>query len=114
MQFALFDAALGGARIGSTFENTVITVNSGIFTAQLGFGALVFSGADRFLEIRVRRNSNESHTALTPRQRITSAPHCHSLFECNNGDQFNMAWRNYRQQCWRIVNNLNNMSIAYL
>ena len=75
MQFALYDALNNGSQIGSTIENPSVIVNNGVFTVQLDYGAAAFPGAERFLEISVRRNSNETYTTLTPRQRITSAPY---------------------------------------
>lgn len=75
MQFALFDAVSGGTQIGATLENTSVQVTNGIFTIPLDFGVAAFAiGADRYLEIRVRRSSGESYTPLTPRQRVTSTP----------------------------------------
>lgn len=54
--------------------NGNVAVNQGVFTVLLDFGAPAFSGADRYLEISVRRNTNENYTTLTPRQQITSVP----------------------------------------
>ena len=75
MQFALYDAANAGTQIGSMIENTAVSVSNSTFTVQLNYGAGAFSGAERYLEISVRRNSGESYVALAPRQRITSSPH---------------------------------------
>ncbi len=69
MQFALFDAAAGGAQIGSTISNATVQVVGGIFTVNLDFGANSFNGAARFLEITV------SNVTLTPRQQLTSTPY---------------------------------------
>lgn len=86
MQFALFDAAAGGAQIGSVIERNTVTVTNGIFTVQLDFGANAFSGADRFLQISVRRNSGEGYTALNPRQKIDSAPYAIKSLTAANAD----------------------------
>lgn len=75
MQFRLFDALAGGTQIGTTIEDAAVSVSSEGFTVRLDFGASVFEGADRYLEIGVRRNSGESYTVLTPRQQITSSPY---------------------------------------
>src|SRR5215207_7671330 len=64
MQFALFDAAVGGNQIGATLSNGAVAVNQGVFSVQLDFGASVFTGADRFLQISVRRNGGENYTIL--------------------------------------------------
>lgn len=75
MQFKLFDAVTGGTQIGSTITNSDVTVADGIFSVRLDFGSGPFSGADRYLEIAVRRNSSQSYTVLAPRQQITSSPY---------------------------------------
>lgn len=75
MQFALYDAVTAGTQIGSTVENTAVAVNNGVFTVQLDYGSTAFTGAERYLEISVRRNSSESYVILVPRQRVTSSPH---------------------------------------
>jgi hypothetical protein len=84
MQFALFDAQTGGAQIGTTQTDAAVGVASGIFTVQLDFGAAAFPGAERYLQIWVRRNSSESYQALTPRQRITSTPYAIRALEATN------------------------------
>jgi hypothetical protein len=75
MQFALYDSANAGTQIGTVIENPAVSVINAVFFVQLDFGAGAFSGAERFLEISVRRNSNESYVVLAPRQRITSVPY---------------------------------------
>lgn len=75
MNFALYDSAVGGSQIGATIENPSVAVNQGVFSVQLDFGANVFTGADRFLQISVRRNSGESYTVLSPREKIASSPY---------------------------------------
>ncbi|MDQ4120960.1 MAG: hypothetical protein M3209_05900 [Acidobacteriota bacterium] len=74
MQFALYDAAANGNQIGSTVENAAVAVSGGIFSVQLDFGSLGFPGAERYLEVRVRRNANESYVAF-PRERVASVPY---------------------------------------
>jgi hypothetical protein len=76
MQFKLFDSSTVGAgnQVGSTINAGGVIVTSGVFTVQLDYGAQVFSGADRFLEIGVRPSGNaEAYTLLSPRQYLTSA-----------------------------------------
>jgi hypothetical protein len=57
-----------------TKQRLGVAVLNGIFTVKLDFAAAHFTGADRFLEIMVRRTSGDPWTPLTPRQKITSAP----------------------------------------
>ena len=80
IQFTLWDATAGGtqqpqpAPIVITRAN--VQVSAGAFTVQpLDFGANGFPGADRYLEISVRRNALDPFTTLSPRQQITSTPY---------------------------------------
>ena len=75
MQFKLYGSAGGTDQIGGTITNTNVTVSQGVFTVQLDFGAPAFSGADRFLQIAVRRSAAESYVTLNPRQQINSSPY---------------------------------------
>ena len=77
MQFKLFGSPGGNDQIGGTITNPNVTVVQGVFTVQLNFdlGASAFPGADRYLEISVRRSSAESYVTLNPRQQITSSPY---------------------------------------
>lgn len=75
VQFQLYDTLVGGNQIGATITNASVAVNQGVFSIQLDFGASVFTGADRFLEIAVRRNAGENYTTLSPRQQIASSPY---------------------------------------
>lgn len=74
-QFKLFDALSGGAQIGSTISDISITVVNGVFGVKLDFGANALTGANRWLEISVRRNSSETYITLSPREQIASSPY---------------------------------------
>src|SRR5712691_3441104 len=70
IQFKLFDTATvgTGAQQGPAITNPSVMVTAGIFTVQLDFGAGVFSGLPRFLEIGVRQmGSPDPYTLLSPR-----------------------------------------------
>lgn len=75
MQFKLFDSLAGGTQIGSTIPDVAVTVANGVFNTKLDFGAVPFSGANRWLEIAVRHNSGEPYVTLTPREQIASSPY---------------------------------------
>jgi hypothetical protein len=76
IQFKLFDALTDGTQQGATFTNPTVQVTGGIFTVELDFGATVFDGAARYLEICVRPAAKaDPYTVLTPRQAITSTPY---------------------------------------
>src|SRR5512147_552665 len=53
MAFRLYDSVISGALVGSAITTTVPVTNS-LFTAQLDFGASVFTGDARWLDIQVR------------------------------------------------------------
>jgi len=86
MRFRLFGAAAGGSPIGSPIENASVAVDGGIFTVTLNFGSAVFTGADRYLEIAVRRNAGESYTVLDPRQKIASSPYAIRTLSAQTAD----------------------------
>lgn len=75
LQFRLFDTVSGGGQIGAAITDVAAAVNQGVFSVKLDFGASVFAGANRFLEIAVRRNSGESYVTLSPREQIASSPY---------------------------------------
>ena len=74
LAFSLFDAPEGGAQVGATVFRT-LTVNGGLFVAELDFGG-VFDGAPLWLEIGVRPAGDTGPlTRLLPRQRLTAVPY---------------------------------------
>jgi len=77
MQFKLFDTATvgTGTQLGSNVTLSAVQVTNGIFTVQLDFGAGVFPGASRFLEIAVKQSGGASFTVLAPRQPVSSNPY---------------------------------------
>ena len=75
MQFKLFDSLGGPTQIGPTISDVPVTVTAGNFSVKLDFGSSALSGANRWLEIAIRRNSGESYTTLSPREQIASSPY---------------------------------------
>lgn len=74
-QFALYDAAVGGAAVGNTQVVNDLSVSAGVFTATLNFGLAAFGGGARYLEVRVRPGaSGGAYTTLAPRQFLAPAP----------------------------------------
>ena len=73
-RFAIYDAADGGSASG-VLTNAATSVTNGLFTVTLDFGAGVFDGAARWLEIAVRTNSASAFTTLAPRQPVTPTPY---------------------------------------
>jgi hypothetical protein len=75
LQFALYDTLAGGSQIGVTTAISNVTVGNGVFTVLLDFGAPAFPGAERFLEIAVKKPADATYTTLSPRQPVVSAPY---------------------------------------
>ncbi len=74
-RFRLYDAPAGGTQIGADQFANDLTVQNGLFTTVIDFGA-VWTGADRFLEIGVRPGSSTGgYQELAPRIKITPTPY---------------------------------------
>lgn len=88
LQFSLYAAASGGAPIGTPVCRDNVSINSGLFTVPLDFGAVAFAGDQRFIEVAVRADNvagncdDEAFTVLTPRQPLTAAPY--ALYALNS------------------------------
>jgi len=79
-QFGLWDAASGGAQVGSTLTKTSVALTSGRFDAALDFGGTAFQGDARYLQIAVRCPAGSgSYTALSGRTALNAAPYALSL-----------------------------------
>ncbi len=73
-QFQLVDAYTNA--VTAPLTNAPVAVTNGFFTTVLNFGAAVFDGSARWLEVGVRPYGNtNAYTALWPLQAITSAPY---------------------------------------
>ncbi len=75
MQFSLYDALAAGTQIGTTQNLNGVTVTSSLFTVKLDFGASVFTGDERYLEIAVKCGADAGFTTLSPRQQLTAVPY---------------------------------------
>ncbi|HEX8395976.1 MAG TPA: tail fiber domain-containing protein [Pyrinomonadaceae bacterium] len=90
LQFALYDALTGGNQVGTTQTHTGVILNRGIFTVDLDFGSQ-FPGADRWLEISVKKPSDSSYTTLLPRQKISSVPYAVRALSAATADSLSSA-----------------------
>jgi endosialidase-like protein len=92
-QFKVFDTATvgTGTQQGSTVAVSNLTVTNGVFSVTLDFGAVVFPGADRFLEIAVKTVAAGSFTTLSPRQPITPTPYAIRSFGASTADSLTIA-----------------------
>jgi hypothetical protein len=73
-QFSLWTTVSGGSQVGATQTVTNVSVQNGLFTVSLDFGA-VWDGSDRFLQIAVRPAGSGSYTTLSPRVKINPTPY---------------------------------------
>ncbi len=75
LRFAVYDAVTNGNSLAAV-TNAPTTVSNGLFTVQLDFGANVFNGNARWLEIGVRTNGSVgAYVLLNPRQAVSSTPY---------------------------------------
>ena len=75
MQFSVFDANVGGLPVKDLPPVSPVDVANGLFTTRIDFGADVFTGPARWLEVKVRPVGGADFTTLTPRQEVTSSPY---------------------------------------
>ena len=75
-RFAAYDAASGGNQIGSPVNLTAVGVTNGLVTVVLDFGANVFTGSARYLDLASRTNGSvAAFVSMTPRQPLTPSPY---------------------------------------
>jgi hypothetical protein len=74
LTFQMFDGPQVGAPVSGILTNQA-AISNGVFTVLLNFGAGVFTGGDRWLQVQVRTNGAGGFTPLIPRQYIASAPY---------------------------------------
>ena len=82
LDFTVFDALSGGTVVAGPLTNAATAVSNGLFTVTLDFGAGVFTGPDRWLEIGVQTNGGSDFVTLSPRQSLTPAPY--SIYSGNS------------------------------
>ena len=75
LRFSIYDADTGGTEVAGPVTNSPVAVSNGLFTVTLDFGASVFDGSDRWLEIGVATNGSGVFTNLNPRQPLTATPY---------------------------------------
>lgn len=69
--FRLFNGATGGTELAPAFKQ-VLTVEDGLFSTDLDFGAGVLAGPGRYLQIEITTPGGSE--VLEPRQRLAPAP----------------------------------------
>jgi hypothetical protein len=78
LTFTLFGVSSGGSAVAGPLTHSLVAVSNGLFTATLDFGAGVFDGSARWLEIGVRANGGDAFIILHPRQALTPTPYAMS------------------------------------
>jgi len=81
LRFTLWDAESEGTQVGSANTYEEADFDQGRFTVLLDFGAEMFNGQARWLQVAVRVPPGEGHsyTTLSPRQELTPAPYALAL-----------------------------------
>ncbi len=72
LRFTLYDAQTAGNPVGSPLVLTNVTIQDGLFSAALDFGAAAFGANARWLQVAVW--SGSAWVDLSPRQRVSPAP----------------------------------------
>jgi hypothetical protein len=75
LQFAIYNASVGGSEVAPILTNTATPVSNGLFAVTLDFGPGIFTGASEWLDISVRTNGTGTFAELTPRQELTPTPY---------------------------------------
>src|SRR5207248_6168948 len=76
LRFNLWDSLSGGGLVAGPKTNSAVVVSNGLFTVSVDFGAAVFTGPARFLEIAAHSNTVAvAFIVLTPRQELTPTPY---------------------------------------
>lgn len=112
--FKLYDGAASGSQVGNALVDVPVTVTNGIFSVDLDFGAAAFSGGDRFLDVSVRKAAGDPLVALTPRQKVASAPYATRASVANSADSFSgsLAGDVTGLQAGTVVNSVGGQSAA--
>ncbi len=113
LEFALFDAAAGGSQVGSTLARSGVAVTNGIFAVNLDFGQS-FTGASRFLEVRVRPAGGGAFTTLSPRQPVGSSPYSIRSLAAVNADNATTAANVSNPLAGDVTGSFSNSTVARL
>jgi hypothetical protein len=82
-RFKIYDA--NNSVVAGPLTNAPVGVMNGLFTVTLNFGAGVFDGSTRSLEIGVRsQGDTNAYIVLSPRQTLTSVPYAIQALNASN------------------------------
>jgi len=75
LRFTAYAGLLSPSPVGGPVTLPAVPVTNGLFAVTLDFGAGLFIGPQRWLEIAVRTNGADSFVTLDPRQQVTAVPY---------------------------------------
>jgi hypothetical protein len=76
LRLNLYDGITGGALVAGPVTNSAVVVSNGLFSTVIDFGAGIFTGPRRFLEVGARSNTVAvGFTVITPRQELLPFPY---------------------------------------
>ncbi len=74
LRCTLYNAMTGGSVVAGPLSISGVNVVDGLFMVELDFGAAVFDGSPRYIEISVADDQSGEFSTLAPRQMVSSAP----------------------------------------
>lgn len=89
LRFRVYSASDGGSQVGSTIEMSAVPVADGLFSVELNLSGIEFGGSGLWIEIDAAFPSGSAYSTLSPRQKITAAPH--ALFAARTGPHTHSA-----------------------
>jgi hypothetical protein len=84
MEVRLFDAVSDGNQIGSVYQASSVNVKNRAYSVELDFGSAAFPGADRFLEVSIRRVGDAAPFNVLSREQILSVPYAIRALDATN------------------------------
>jgi hypothetical protein len=83
-RFRLAVDPAASAYVGNAFLTNGVAVSNGLFTVAIDFGAGLFAGSNRWLQVDVKTNGAASYTLLTPPQSLAPAPYAIFAYTASN------------------------------
>jgi hypothetical protein len=75
LRFTIYDSDVGVNVVAGPLPVNAFAVANGLFSARVDFGAGIFTGPARWLEVSVRPAGAGNFSVLAPRQELTSSPY---------------------------------------
>ncbi|MBI4718242.1 MAG: hypothetical protein HY763_10585 [Planctomycetes bacterium] len=92
-EFQLWDSAGGGSALLPLVAKSNVDVQNGLFSVDLDFGAAVYNGQARWLEVKAKPDAAGGFTTLVPRQALNPAPYAlYALNPASGGGTLDQAY----------------------